>query len=51
MATAGATSSAPGAKEAKMEKMDLGKVGLWTNQLTALTVTEFRDTVQEIDGL
>jgi probable F420-dependent oxidoreductase len=26
-------------------------VGLWTNQLTALPVSEFRDTIQEIDGL
>ncbi|OHV64839.1 TIGR03620 family F420-dependent LLM class oxidoreductase [Pseudofrankia sp. BMG5.36] len=31
--------------------MDLGKVGIWTNQLTRLTSPEFRDTVQEIEEL
>jgi probable F420-dependent oxidoreductase len=31
--------------------MKLGRVGIWSNQLTPLPVNEFRDTVQEIDGL
>lgn len=31
--------------------MDLGRVGIWTNQLNSLTAGEFGDTVQEVEGL
>jgi probable F420-dependent oxidoreductase len=46
--TGGGAGSAP---EAKEKNMDLGKVGIWTNQLARLKVAEFRDTIQEIEGL
>jgi probable F420-dependent oxidoreductase len=31
--------------------MQLGRIGIWTNQLNPLKAPEFRDTVQEIEGL
>jgi probable F420-dependent oxidoreductase len=31
--------------------MQLGRVGIWTNQLNALKAPELRDTLQEIEGL
>lgn len=31
--------------------MNIGRVGIWTNQTTGLTAPEFRDTIQEIEGL
>jgi probable F420-dependent oxidoreductase len=31
--------------------MQLGKVGIWTNQLNSLRAAELRDTLQEIEGL
>jgi len=31
--------------------MELGRIGIWTNQLNGLTAPEFRDTLQELDGL
>jgi probable F420-dependent oxidoreductase len=46
------TTGATGAEaEVDEQKMELGRVGIWSNQLNPLPVTEFRDTVQEIDGL
>jgi probable F420-dependent oxidoreductase len=43
--------AAESAAETKEKKMDLGKVGIWTNQLTGLKTPEFRETIQEIEGL
>ena len=37
--------------EAKEPAMELGKVGIWTNQLNSLRAAELRDTLQEIEGL
>lgn len=31
--------------------MQLGKIGIWTNQLNSVKGPEFRDTIQEIEGL
>lgn len=31
--------------------MQLGRIGIWTNQLNGLTAGEFRDVVQQIEGL
>jgi probable F420-dependent oxidoreductase len=46
------TTGATGAEtQVKEQQLELGKVGIWSNQLNALPVIEFRDTVQEIDGL
>lgn len=38
-------------KEAEMEELNLGKVGIWTNQLNGLKGPELKDTLQEIEGL
>jgi alkanesulfonate monooxygenase SsuD/methylene tetrahydromethanopterin reductase-like flavin-dependent oxidoreductase (luciferase family) len=32
-------------------RMDLGQVGIWTNQLNGLPAVELRDVLQELDGL
>ncbi|WP_220454406.1 TIGR03620 family F420-dependent LLM class oxidoreductase [Nocardioides immobilis] len=32
-------------------EMDLGRIGIWTNQLNGLKAAELRDTLQEIEGL
>jgi alkanesulfonate monooxygenase SsuD/methylene tetrahydromethanopterin reductase-like flavin-dependent oxidoreductase (luciferase family) len=31
--------------------MQLGRVGIWTNQLNSLKAPELRDVLQEVDGL
>lgn len=39
------------AEENVMHEVNLGTVGIWTNQLNGLTAPEFRDVIQEIEGL
>jgi probable F420-dependent oxidoreductase len=45
------TSTTTNTKEIDMEELDLGRVGIWTNQLNGLKAAELKDTLQEIDGL
>jgi probable F420-dependent oxidoreductase len=36
---------------AREPTMELGRVGIWTNQLDSLRAAQLRDTVQEVEGL